>query len=205
MITVIAGVNGAGKSSIAGAFIRDQGGDYFNPDEVAHALIENDRSLLLAQANAHAWKIGFDQLAQAIDDDANFILETTLGGTSITKELHRAIDLGRQFRILYVGLASVQLHIERVEARVARGGHHIPPEKIHERWKHSVRNVIGLIPRCDAVRVFDNSAPLDQSGPRAKCLFSLLGDAFDVNPTDDMPAWAEPLAGVALKRVAGRR
>ena len=204
MITVITGVNGAGKSSIAGAFIRDQGGDYFNPDEVAGALIENDRSLPLAQANAHAWRVGFDQLVQAIDDDANFILETTLGGTAITKELHRAIDLGRQVRILYVGLYSPELHIERVGARVARGGHNIPPEKIHERWKNSVRNVIGLIPRCHAVRVFDNSSPLDPNGPRAMCLFSLLDDAFDVDPTDDMPAWAEPLAGVALKRVFGQ-
>jgi len=203
VITVIAGVNGAGKSSIAGAFIRDQGGEYFNPDEVAKALGESDSSLSLAQTNANAWKIGFDQLTQAINEDANFIFETTLGGNSITNELHRAIDLGRQVRILYVGLSSPDLHMERVEARVARGGHNIPPEKIHERWKSSVRNMIGLIPRCHAVRVFDNSAPLDQGGAHLMCLFSLLDDTFDVKPTNDMPAWAEPLVGAALKRVLG--
>ena len=37
-ITVIAGVNGAGKSSVLGATIREAGGRYFNPNEEACAL-----------------------------------------------------------------------------------------------------------------------------------------------------------------------
>ena len=31
----LAGVNGAGKSSVGGAMIRASGADYFNPDEAA--------------------------------------------------------------------------------------------------------------------------------------------------------------------------
>ena len=34
-INVLAGVNGSGKSSVAGATIRSAGGDYYNPDEAA--------------------------------------------------------------------------------------------------------------------------------------------------------------------------
>ena len=37
-IYVLAGVNGAGKSSIGGAAFRQSGGDYYNPDEVAASL-----------------------------------------------------------------------------------------------------------------------------------------------------------------------
>ena len=39
-IYVIAGVNGAGKSSIGGAAFRAFGGDYYNPDEAARQLID---------------------------------------------------------------------------------------------------------------------------------------------------------------------
>jgi predicted ABC-type ATPase len=35
VIFVLAGVNGAGKSSLGGSFIRKRGLNYFNPDEAA--------------------------------------------------------------------------------------------------------------------------------------------------------------------------
>ncbi len=203
MITVIAGVNGAGKSSIVGAYIRDNGGEYFNPDEVARSLIADNPSISSDEASAEAWKTGFEQLLQAIENDADYTFETTLGGNSIASELHRAIDLGRQVRIFYCGLSSPELHIERVAARVARGGHDIPSEKIHERWKNSVLNLIGLIPGCYALRVFDNSAPSDENGPNPLCLFSLSNGEFDSDPLHDMPEWGKPLAGAALKRAFG--
>ena len=54
MITVIAGVNGAGKSSVAGANIRHKGADYFNPDEVARDLRADNPALSEAEANGQA-------------------------------------------------------------------------------------------------------------------------------------------------------
>lgn len=203
MITVIAGVNGAGKSSLVGAYIRNNGGEYFNPDEVARSLIADNPSISSDEASAEAWKTGFAQLLQAIENDADYTFETTLGGNSIASELHRVIDLGRQVRIFYCGLSSPELHIERVAARVVRGGHDIPSEKIYERWKNSVLNLIGLIPGCYALRVFDNSAPSDENGPNPLCLFSLSNGEFDSDPLHDMPEWAKPLAGAALKRAFG--
>jgi hypothetical protein len=63
--------------------------------------------------------------------------------------------------------------------------------------------MLGLIPRCAAVRVFDNSLAADKSGPQAVCLFSLRGNSFDSMPVNPMPEWAKPLASVAIKRVLG--
>lgn len=101
MITVIAGINGAGKSSIAGASVRSAGGDYFNPDEVARRLMDVDHTLALTEANALAWKMGFEQLSRAIDDELDYTFETTLGGNSICQLLHEAIDRGREVRIFF--------------------------------------------------------------------------------------------------------
>lgn len=201
MISVIAGVNGAGKSSIVGVNLRNNGGDYFNPDEVSRALMLNNPSISQQEANSSAWKIGYNQLLRAIDEDHDYVFETTLGGSSICMALHNAIDQGRDVRIFFCGLASSELHIQRVAERVARGGHDIPEEKIRERCPNAILNMIGLIPRCQAVRVFDNSAPADDGSPSPVCLFSFSDGQFDEIPVEVMPEWAKPLAAIAIKRV----
>lgn len=204
MITVIAGVNGAGKSSIAGAHLSHLRGDYFNPDEVAAGMMARNPALPQAEANAAAWQTGFEQLRQAIEDNKSYTLETTLGGHSICQLLHRAMDQGRPVRIFYVGLSTPELHVQRVAERVARGGHAIPEAKIRERCVSAIHNMMALIPKCAAVRVFDNSAPANENGPQPVCLFSLQGDQFDNPPVDPMPGWAKPLASKAIERVIGK-
>ncbi|GLC28259.1 hypothetical protein rosag_47720 [Roseisolibacter agri] len=121
-IRVFAGVNGAGKSSVPGATFRQAGLDYFNPDEAAQALIADAPSFSPLEANARAWRIGYDRLRQAADMGGAFAFETTLGGETITRELQRATGLGRPVDLWYVGLDSAERHIARVRARVARGG-----------------------------------------------------------------------------------
>lgn len=203
MITVIAGVNGAGKSSIAGAYLRHRGGDYFNPDEVARQLMVNNTNLSVEEANSQAWHMGFSQLNRAINEAQNYTFETILGGTSICQTLHEAINQGQEVRFLYCGLNSVELHIQRVAERVANGGHVIPEDKIRQRWTNSIHNMMGLIPLCSSVRVFDNSIPKDNDGPKPVCLFSFKGNVFDIEPIESMPDWARPLASEAIKKIMG--
>lgn len=202
MITVIAGVNGAGKSSVAGASIRRSGNDYFNSDEVARRLVEK-KGISINEANGEAWQMGFNFLNKAIALNEDYTFETTLGGNSICQALHGAIDIGIDVRIFYCGLTSVELHIQRVAERVANGGHNIPEAKIRQRSTNSIHNMMGLIPRCSAVKVFDNSSPKDESGANLVCLFSLAGDTFDITPAREMPDWAKPLASEAIKKATG--
>jgi predicted ABC-type ATPase len=51
-IRVLAGVDGAGKSSIVGATIRDKGGEYYNPDEAEREIMAANPGLGQAEANA---------------------------------------------------------------------------------------------------------------------------------------------------------
>ena len=55
-ISVLAGVNGAGKSSVAGEWIRAAGSEYFNPDEATQRLLAAWPSLTPAEANSRAWE-----------------------------------------------------------------------------------------------------------------------------------------------------
>ncbi|MGH1431415.1 MAG: AAA family ATPase, partial [Neptuniibacter sp.] len=193
MITVLAGVNGAGKSSIAGAQIRNKGGEYFNPDECSRQLMLRDSSISTDEANGQAWNIGRQQLERAISGNKDYIFETTLGGNSIAGLLHKAIDEGVGVRIFFCGLNSPELHIERVAARVSKGGHDIPEQKIRERWVGSIKNMENLIPRCEAVQVYDNSEPLGESGPNIKLLFSVKKGKIVSNPVSPIPKWCNGL------------
>lgn len=198
MITVIAGVNGAGKSSILGSWIRAGGGDYFNPDEATRQLMKENPSLNLDQANSDAWKLGRDQLAAAIAANTDYTFETTLGGNSICQLLLQAMDQGLDVNIGFCGLSSPELHIQRVSERVAKGGHDIPESKIRERWMGAIHNMCALIPGCKMVTVFDNSAEMVDGKPAPKNLFSMDAGKFIVFPVADMPDWAKPLVAVAM-------
>lgn len=198
MITVIAGVNGAGKSSIAGKALREKGGNYFNPDEVARHMMNEDSSLTQHDANAKAWEMGYKQLNEAISQNSDYNFETTLGGNSITECLLKAIEQDVQVRIFYCGLSSVSLHIERVKSRVLQGGHDIPKEMIRKRFTSSIHNMMRLLPECYQVNVYDNSAPLKNGNPNIKILFIKKFAIFDLYETN-MPDWTKPLAAVAIK------
>ncbi len=200
MITVIAGVNGAGKSSIAGTWLREAGGEYFNPDEVARQLRAEDPQLVQYDANAKAWQMGLDHLLNAIKHDSDYTFETTLGGNSITQKLQNAITKGIHIRIFYIGLSSVELHIERVRHRVSQGGHDIPEAKIHERFTRSRHNMMILLPGCAEVQVYDNSAPICGGKPGIKKLF-VVKDGSVCIEKQELPTWAKPLAAVALKNM----
>jgi len=200
MITVIAGVNGAGKSSIAGEFLRQMGTTYYNPDEAARILLVENPALTSEEANGRAWQIGYQYLNAAIDLDDDYTFETTLGGSKIFQSLMRAISLQRQVCIFCVGLESAELHIERVKNRVQKGGHPIDEAKIRERWENSRANIAQLITYCHSINVFDNSLPLKNGKPQTRCLFKMKQGVFVQPPIPDMPQWAKPLAASAIKR-----
>lgn len=202
-ISVLAGTNGAGKSSIAGQLIRGEGGQYFNPDEAARRILEVNRALTLADANELAWREGVERLRAAIESGEDYTFETTLGGTTIVGLLEQAADSGREVWVWYAGLSSPELNIRRVAARVRRGGHDIPEADIRRRYTSSQINLIRLMPRLTGLAVFDNSAQADPATGRAPepVLVLELARGKIVGPPDlrGTPEWAKAIVAAALK------
>ncbi len=202
-IHVLAGVNGAGKSSIGGAAVRHYGGEYFNPDEAARALREKSSTLTQADANGAAWRQGLRLLKRAIENRLDFTFETTLGGNTITSLLAQAAEQGIEVHVWYVGLSSQELHIARVQARVSRGGHDIPAHDIHRRYEHSRLNLITLLPHLTTLHMHDNSADADPAAGRTPKLKPVLHLAHGsiLGPPDlaSTPNWAKPIVAAALK------
>jgi predicted ABC-type ATPase len=201
-IAVLAGVNGAGKSSIAGGFLQEKGDTFFNPDTVAQQIRQLHPDISLTLANAHAWQIGKSLLEQAIARGRDYRFETTLGGQTIAHLLENAARSGHRLRIWFCGLASPELHLQRVHSRVAHGGHDIPEEKIRERWNRSRENLIRLLPLIDHLRVYDNSVDADPAeGHRPKPVLLLEMKRGKITAPSDLskaPDWAKPIVAAAI-------
>ena len=156
VLLVLAGVNGAGKSSIGGhVMLRRAGLTWFNPDTYTRLLVQE--GLPLADANARAWQHGMDLLDQALAAGHSHAFETTLGGRTVAQKIAAAART-HEVLVWFCGLSSPEQHLARVAARVAEGGHDIPEAKIRERWLHAPLNLIELMPHLGGLRVFDNSA-----------------------------------------------
>ncbi len=204
-ITVLAGVNGAGKSSIGGAQLREHGAEYFNPDEVARTAMAACPGLGQRDANAFAWQGGRRRLEAAIADGSAFAFETTLGGETITRLLLEAATQGAGVRVWFAGLESVELHLQRVAARVKKGGHDIPESDIRRRWVGSHANLIRLIPHLTVLRVYDNSLerdPATGAPPEPRLVLSIEDQRLTFPPANRLgatPQWAKPIVFAAYR------
>lgn len=202
-IYVLAGTNGAGKSSLAGAAFRQHSSDYFNPDEAARRIRANNPKLTTAEANSIAWHQGRRLLERAIGGQLNFSFETTLGGHSITKLLEQALHQDIEVRVWYAGLDSVEKHLARVHARVKRGGHDIPEADIRKRFDQSRLNLIRLLPHLTELRLYDNSIEADPhlgKLPTPKLLLHTLhGKRVGQKRLASTPEWAKPIVMAAMQ------
>jgi predicted ABC-type ATPase len=202
-IYVLAGTNGAGKSSIAGAMLLRRRVEYFNPDAAARRILDANPGTGQTQANGAAWLEGRRLLERAIAEGLDFAFETTLGGRTITSLLERAAARGIEVRVWYVGLSSPELHIARVRARVAKGGHDIPEPRIRERYDASRLNLIRLLPRLSELWVYDNSKDADPDAgvaPEPRLVLHRRRGAI-VGPRDlsGTPGWAKAIVAAAIK------
>jgi predicted ABC-type ATPase len=189
--------------------LRVAGADYFNPDEAARRIRSANPGLTQGEANSAAWHQGRRLLERAIAERLDFAFESTLGATTIPTLLAKAAALGIEVRVWYVGLTSVELHIARVRARVAEGGHDIPEADIRRRWETGRLNLIRLLPALTELRVYDNSGDADPHAGTAPAPVLLLNMKRRriVAPRDlsATPAWAKPLVAAALRLEAETR
>ena len=210
VIMVLAGVNGAGKSSVGGFALLQAGATWFNPDTFARELTRG--GCPPERANSLAWDEGRRRLEEAIDSVENFSFETTLGGTTITQLLLRACK-SHDVQMWYCGLSSPDQHIARVKARVASGGHDIPEDKIRERFNTSRLNLIRLMPELTHLVVFDNSREPGRDGviPDPELILEMWHGRIrypkpkDLKVLKHTPEWAKPILAAAMDLPARRR
>lgn len=201
-ILVLAGVNGAGKSSIGGDMLHQAGIPWFNPDTFTRELVAATGSPL-ADANAAAWQEGLRRLNAALAHGEDYAFETTLGGNTIAARLGDASE-SHDVLMWFCGLDSPEHHMARVRLRVSHGGHDIPEAKIRERYRTSIANLVALLPHLSRLQVYDNSRDAAPGTPVAdpRLLLQMEGGRIawptDADTLRATPDWAKPILEAAL-------
>ena len=153
---VIAGPNGSGKTTFAREYLPTNAGviHFVNADLIAGGLSAL-RPELAALAAGRLFLQELDRLAKS---RADFAFESTLSGVVNLNRLRRWKAAGYRVEIIYLYLASPQLALRRIAARVKQGGHSVAIEDVLRRFNRSwvnFQNSYRLL--ADEWTVYDNS------------------------------------------------
>ena len=143
--TIIAGINGVGKSSFSGARELE---NCIDVDKIAF-----ERGI----SNFEAGKIALKMVTDFLDKGLSFAQETTLSGNNVFHTATKAKVLGYKVRLFYIGLDTVEESIIRIDNRVRRGGHHIKTHDVLRRYEKRFVVLKKLLPICDEAVFLDNS------------------------------------------------
>jgi len=151
---VLAGGNGAGKSTFYQIFLAPAGIKIINADFIAKQINPEHPEKISYEAAIIAEQIREAQLNLG----TSFCYETVFSHPSKIDFLAKAKGIGYGVILVYFHLNTPALNEARVRQRVSEGGHNVPAEKIRSRLPRTMANVTQALPLVDEARVLDNSS-----------------------------------------------
>lgn len=165
-IYIIAGCNGAGKTTAFRTMLSSQLGNpqFVNPDVIAKRMDATDQW----GARLPAGRETILQIDSFLERGETFCVETTLTSRTYVGTIRRAHEKGYKVNLYYYWLESAEASYRRVLQRVEEGernpnvdNHSIPEDIIRRRYPKSIDNLINVfIPIVDFWVVYDNNLGL---------------------------------------------
>ena len=147
--TIIGGVNGVGKSSLTGV-LKAQRNDLGRIIDVDKITAQNGGSAI------QGGKLALDRIRDCLKKGLSFTQETTLSGRKTEATAAEAKEKDYTVRLFYIGLDSAEECLQRIENRVAHGGHNIREADVLRRFAGRWEAVAKVLPYCDEAHFFDN-------------------------------------------------
>jgi predicted ABC-type ATPase len=172
-IYLIAGCNGAGKTTFAREYLPHEVKclRFLNADELARGLSPLDPA-------AGAFKAGrllLREVHHSIAAREIFALESTLSGHTYVNLFRQARTAGYSIELHYLWLATPAQAIARVRQRVREGGHNVPVTHIRRRFERSLKHLLDdYLPLATQWTIWDNR------GTTPKFLASSLSHDIDM-------------------------
>ncbi|MDA8141597.1 MAG: zeta toxin family protein [Desulfobacteraceae bacterium] len=185
---VLAGGNGAGKSTFHQIALAPWGVKLINADLIAKIINPEDPETVSYEAAGIAERIREALLRQG----TSFCFETVFSHPSKIDFIAMAKGLGYEVILVYIHLSAPELNEARVYQRVSEGGHNVPVEKIHERLPRTMRYVAAALPLVDEARLLDNSSRSDPYQQVAVIQRGRL--VWNIEP---LPRWARQICAAA--------
>ena len=181
---LLAGGNGAGKSTFYRTRLAPLGIPLVNADLVARELFPDAPELHSYEAMQIVGEIRENLLL----DGRSFCFETVFSHPGKVDFVGKAKALGYEVILVMIHLGSTSLNKARVAQRVEEGGHDVPDEKIETRIPRLLRLIKSVIPLCDHVTLLDNSRA---DNPFIQVLTIRHGQVEEI--LDPLPDWARQL------------
>mgnify|MGYP004545175005 FL=1 len=155
---IVSGCNGSGKTTASYTLLPEmlECTQFVNSDEFAKGLSPYQPEKVPLQASRYMlMKIKYLFLKRK-----DFGIETTLATRTLLKMVRKAQEEGYFVTVIYFWLESPEKAMERVRARVAKGGHNIPVETIIRRYYMGLKYLFNdYMKICDRWILADNSHP----------------------------------------------
>lgn len=153
---ILAGINGAGKTTASRALLADtlKLMTFVNADAIAQGLSGFDPDAAAFEAS----RIMLERLRHLVAEREDFAFETTLAARTYAGWLQQIVRDGYSTHLFYFWLRDADLAVARVAARVASGGHNVPEPTVRQRYGRSIRNLLELYaPHATTWKVYDNT------------------------------------------------
>jgi predicted ABC-type ATPase len=156
VLVMLAGSNGAGKTTFFRRHLAPTGIVFVNADDIARTLFPGAPEDKAYEAMQIAERLRADLLARR----ESFCMETVLSDTQGAKLafLKAARDAGYRVIVIFIRLRSPDLSAARVHQRVRRGGHAVPAGKLRERFPRTLANAPKALALADFGPLLDNSS-----------------------------------------------
>ncbi|MFZ0888591.1 MAG: AAA family ATPase [Candidatus Binataceae bacterium] len=188
---LIAGPNGTGKSTYAENNLAPNVREIVRPDLIAQELSPGAPDKVKLEAGRIALRRMRDLLAKR----RTFAIETTLSGRLHLKILRLAKSRDWGVGVVFIGLRSPRLAIQRVKRRRLQGGHDVPPAEVRRRYGRSLANLPVAHEIADVVLVLDNSSA---THPMKRVFESHRQDVIYRDRA--LPTWLRRAMGAKLRR-----
>lgn len=150
---LLAGGNGAGKSTFYKTRLEPLGLPFINADILAKQLYPQQPE----QHSYEAAKIAETMRIDLLQQGRTFCFETVFSHPSKIDFVAQAKAMGYEIVLVFIHLDSVQLNQARVAQRVSKGGHNVPDDKVKNRIPRTLENIKQVLPLCDCCYLLDNS------------------------------------------------
>lgn len=155
-LIVLAGSNGAGKSTFFKQILAPLGLHFVNADLLARELNPDDPSAVAYEAAA----LADQERRQLVEMGESFCMETVFSDPVGDKLnfLKEARAAEYHVLLIFIGIESPALSEARVIQRVSEGGHDVPDDRLRSRFPRTLENLRRAIPIVNEALLLDNSS-----------------------------------------------
>ena len=151
VLCLVGGPNGSGKSTqVETIYKSDQTMPqlYINADDIAKTQNMTNQDA----ADYAGW-----QRQQAIAARQSFTTETVMSRPDKLDLMRQAKAAGYEVQLIYVTTQDPTINLKRIQDRVEKGGHDVPPDKTVSRYDRSMALLPEAVGIADRARIYNNS------------------------------------------------